>query len=117
MEIHLQSHFHVSQHPSETFVTRPLGQMGAVGSGQTTGVNSIVPFVQVQWKQFSVHVSPQAQIFFLLRSVQSMQGDDVGTTAEDSGHRHDRKMYYIQDNCEKRIICRKTTWYALCAVL
>ena len=66
--IHLQSHFQVSQQPSETFVTRFLGQVGIIGSGQTTGVNSIVPFLQILLKQSSVHFSSQLQALFLLRS-------------------------------------------------
>lgn len=43
----LQSHFHVSQHPSQTCVAWSLGHLGLEDSGQTTGVNSIFPSLQL----------------------------------------------------------------------
>lgn len=61
--------------------------MGIAASGQTTGVNSIIPFVHILLKQSSVHFSPQLHRFFLFRSLHSqvvvVAGIDVEEIAVD----------------------------------
>lgn len=72
-----------------------LGQMGIVGTGQTTGVNTIVSFVQVLLKQSSIHVSPQFQLVFLFRSLHLHGAGLIHTTAEDSEKRKDKKIFWV----------------------